>query len=112
MSALYEGRAVLLDDAGREIEVEARLWVFHEPHYENFGGPFLELLPGTLSWGGLLEAEAPIAGRFVLPFRVRMPDGQERELLTVSGDSATPLRVEVEGKGDAPWDWQADWQAS
>ena len=113
MSASYEGPAVLVDDVGTEIEVTARLGVFHEYLDENFGGPFLDSVPGWKWWGGLLEADAPIR-RSSLPCRLRMPDGRESRVFRArlydqvfddSSDSS-PNQVEVKGEGEAPWDWE------
>lgn len=105
----YKGPAVLVDDDGDEIPVTARLWAETES-VQMVDGAFGDRypVPGGPVWSGVLEAQVPLSGRrLVIPGTLRFPDGAEATAEGMSGDFASPDRVEVEGSGAAPWNTEA-----
>ena len=106
MRDVYRGPAVLLDADGAEIPVTANLWLRSDDVQIPNDGLFAEYRPGgPYTWGGIIEASVPLPGRRLpLAGTLRFPDGWEGRIAGMSGDSASPNRVEVEGAGPVPWE--------
>lgn len=103
MSDIYDGPAALVTDDGTEIPVQAHLDVTVEPAWGD-ADPFDRYEPGPRSWIGVLEAQVSLPGDcFTIPRTLRFPDGREGTLISVTGEFATPNRVEIEGGGSPPW---------
>lgn len=106
MRDVYQGPAVLLDADGAEIPVRANLWLSREDVQVPNDGLFAEYRPGgPHTWGGIIEARTPLPGRRLpVAGTLRFPDGREGRIEAMSGDSASPNRVEVEGASPVPWE--------
>ena len=96
MSDHYQGPAILVAE-GREIPVTAKLWTYIEDERTH-----VEDSP-LYGWRGILEGEDAFQGRFALSTAVRLPDGREGTVYGMSGDGASPNRIEIRGSGAPPW---------